>query len=273
MSAIATLRLGPAALDVHGVPQSVAMESDSTLDEARDALHDARSVAVLTGAGVSAESDIPTFRDAQTGMWAAFDPRQLASPEGFADDPERVWNWYLWRRELVARSRPNAGHDALAALQRIRPGVTLITQNVDGFHQQAGARDVLELHGNLQRTICSVTHRVIDTDWLERHAETFPPPSPHHADGLARPDVVWFGEALPAAVIEAAFDAASSCELMLVAGTSGEVHPATSLPFIARDHGARIIDVNPERTPISRIADWHLVGSSARWLPALVRRA
>ena len=219
---------------------------------------------------MSAESDIPTFRDAQTGMWASFDPRQLASPEGFADDPGRVWNWYRWRRELVARSRPNAGHDALAALQQSRPGVTLITQNVDGFHQQAGARDVLELHGNLQRTVCSITHEVIDAEWLERHADAAPPPSPHHADGLARPDVVWFGEALPAAVIEAAFDAASGCDLMLVAGTSGEVHPAASLPFIARDQGARIIDINPESTAISRMADWHLVGPSARWLPALI---
>lgn len=247
------------------------MTRDETLlTEARRALRDAERIAVLTGAGVSAESDIPTFRDAQTGMWASFDPRQLASPEGFADDPGRVWNWYRWRRELVARSRPNAGHDALAALQQSRPGVTLITQNVDGFHQQAGARDVLELHGNLQRTVCSITHEVIDAEWLERHADAAPPPSPHHADGLARPDVVWFGEALPAAVIEAAFDAASGCDLMLVAGTSGEVHPAASLPFIARDQGARIIDINPESTAISRMADWHLVGPSARWLPALI---
>ncbi|MBY6203955.1 SIR2 family NAD-dependent protein deacylase [Halomonas denitrificans] len=247
------------------------MTLDRTLlNEARDALRAADRVAVLTGAGVSAESNIPTFRDAQTGMWARFDPRQLASPEGFAEAPDRVWNWYRWRRELVASSRPNAGHDALATLQRSRPGVTLITQNVDGFHQQAGARDVLELHGSLQRTVCSVTRRVIDQDWLDEHADAEPPPSPHHPDGLARPDVVWFGEALPAAVIDAALDAAARCDLILVAGTSGEVHPAASLPFIARDHGARVIDVNPEATAISRMADWHLAGPSARWLPALI---
>lgn len=239
-------------------------------DGARAAIRGADRIAVLTGAGVSAESGIPTFRDAQTGMWASFDPHQLASPEGFVDDPARVWDWYQWRRELVGRSRPNAGHAALARLQQSHPSCTLITQNVDGLHQQAGSRDVLELHGNLQRSICSVTRKSIDRSWLDEHSEERPPHSPHHSEGLARPDVVWFGEALPADVLEAAFQAASTCDLMLVAGTSGEVHPAASLPFIARDSGARIIDVNPEPTAISRMADWHLAGPGATWLPRLL---
>lgn len=227
-------------------------------------------IAVLTGAGVSAESGIPTFRDARTGIWARFDPRQLASPEGFAEDPARVWDWYQWRRTLVARSAPNAGHQALARLQQMSAKVTLITQNVDGLHQLAGAIDVLELHGNLQRSICSITRRPIGEAWLAEHAEDHPPRSPHHPDGLARPDVVWFGEALPSQVLEAALAAATACQLMLVAGTSGEVQPAASLPFIARDHGAVIIDVNPERTAIGGIAEWHFEGAGAHWLPRLI---
>lgn len=237
---------------------------------ARAAIDAADRIAVLTGAGASAESGIPTFREAQTGLWARFDPRQLASPEGFAEHPARVWDWYCWRRELIARSEPNRGHFALARLQQGKPGLTLITQNVDGLHQRAGSTDVLELHGNLQRTICSVTGRLIDADWLTRHSDAHPPPSPHHPDGLARPDVVWFGEALPPATLERAFAAAADCELMLVVGTSGEVHPAASLPAIARDHGARVIDINPERTAISTIAELHLRGAGSECLPALV---
>jgi NAD-dependent deacetylase len=245
-------------------------DSRPALNEARRRIDAARRIAVLTGAGVSAESGIPTFRDAQTGLWAKFDPRQLASPEGFADEPGRVWDWYQWRRRLIGRSTPNAGHLALAELQRRRPGLVLITQNVDGLHQQAGSRDVLELHGSIQRTICSVTRRVIEEDWLTAHADAHPPPSPHHADGLARPDVVWFGEALPSDVLEAALEAVSVCDLMLVVGTSGDVHPAAGLPRIARDHGATIIDVNPEPDAIGPIADLVIARPGAEALPRLL---
>lgn len=240
------------------------------LEDARSILDAAARIAVLTGAGASAESGIPTFRDAQTGMWARFDPHQLASPEGFAEHPGRVWDWYQWRRELIGRSEPNPGHFALARLQRLKPGMTLITQNVDGLHQRAGSTEVLELHGSIQRTVCSVTRRSIDEDWLERHADDHPPPSPHHEHGLARPDVVWFGEALPGSVLEQAFEAAAACDVMLVVGTSGEVHPAASLPGIARDAGACVIDINPERTPISAIAEIHLRGTGSDCLPRLV---
>jgi NAD-dependent deacetylase len=234
-----------------------------------EALRSARSIAVLTGAGVSAESGIPTFRDAQTGMWAKHDPMQLASPEGFERDPGLVWNWYADRRRMIARARPNAGHEALARIERRVPGFTLITQNVDGFHQAAGSSNVLELHGNIRRNVCSRSGRPIDDDWIERHADAAPPPSPHHADGLARPDVVWFGEMLDERVLQAAFDAADACELMIVAGTAGAVHPAASLPVIARERGAAVVDVNPDAGEIARIADWHLQGPASAWLPRL----
>lgn len=235
-------------------------------------LNAARSVAVLTGAGVSAESGIPTFRDAQQGLWADFDPLALASPEGFDADPERVWKWYQWRRALINENHPNAGHHALAEMESRIEQMTLITQNVDGFHQQAGSKQVLELHGNIHRSICSRTGETIDDDWIARHCERQPPPSPHHPQGLARPGVVWFGEALDTQILDAAFNAASHCDLMIIAGTAGAVQPAASLPLMARDAGARLIDINPEHGEISALADWHLVGTSAHWLPELLNK-
>jgi len=235
-----------------------------------DMLHHVRRVAVLTGAGVSAESGVPTFRDAQAGLWAEYDPMTLASPEGFARDPALIWDWYQWRRELVAASRPNEGHRALAALQSDYDEWTLITQNVDGLHQLAGATDVLELHGNIQRTICSVTRKVISEAWLAQHEDQHPPPSPHHPDGLARPNVVWFGEALDSSTLNAAFAAASRCELMIVAGTAGVVHPAASIPRVALEAGATVFDINPQSSELSHLAEWHLVGTSAYWLPRVL---
>lgn len=244
------------------------MTADELPGELVDCLRQAERVAVLTGAGVSAESGVPTFRDAQTGLWARHDPMTLASPEGFARDPALVWNWYQWRRELIAGARPNAGHTALAELGA---GVhlDLITQNVDGLHQRAGSENVLELHGNIQRTICSSTRKIIDPAWLERHADQQPPPSPHSRDGLARPDVVWFGEALDRDTLERAFAAAGACDLMIVAGTAGAVQPAASLPVVAVDNGASVIEINPATSELTRLADWHLKGGSAVWLPRL----
>ncbi|MEM7054785.1 MAG: NAD-dependent deacylase [Pseudomonadota bacterium] len=232
-------------------------------------LESADHIAVLTGAGVSAESGIPTFRDAQTGLWAQYDPMTLASPQGFAENPALVWRWYQWRRGLTAIARPNPGHDALAMLERKKPELKLITQNVDGLHQQAGSRYVLELHGNIGRTICSITGQTIDQDWLDAHADQEPPPSPHHADGLGRPDVVWFGEALDKEILNRAVQAADQCDLMIVAGTAGVVQPAASLPAIAKQAGASLVDINPEPTEISLIADWKLRGTSAEWLPRI----
>lgn len=243
----------------------------STLpDELVQTLSQARRLVALTGAGVSAESGIPTFREAQRGLWAQFDPMALASPEGFAADPKRVWGWYQWRRKLIDSSHPNAGHQALAQLSAMVEQFCLVTQNVDGFHQLAGSTDVLELHGNITRTICSRTRKVVDPDWLVRHADQHPPPSPHHADGLCRPDVVWFGEALDEQVLTRAMKESSQADLMIVAGTAGAVYPAAGLPALAAENGARIIDINPEATAISRLADWHLSGPSTHWLPRLV---
>ena len=233
-------------------------------------LASARFVVVLTGAGVSAESGVPTFRDAQQGLWAHHDPMQLASPEGFARDPKLVWDWYRWRRKLIAETSPNHGHLALAALARHVAKLVLVTQNVDGLHQLAGSERVVELHGNIQRSICSTTRRLIAEEWLREHAEHTPVPSPHHPQGLARPDVIWFGESLHEAVLGKAFAAAQDCDLIIVAGTSGVVHPAASVPVVAIEHGARMIEINPVETELTRLADWHLVGPSATWLPRLV---
>jgi NAD-dependent deacetylase len=239
-------------------------------DELLNCLSEASKVVVLTGAGVSAESGIPTFREAHTGLWARYDPMELASPEAFERDPSTVWAWYQWRRELIARTQPNPGHHALAELQHLVTELVTITQNVDGFHALAGSDDVLELHGNIHRNICSRTARQIEADWLERHDGHQPPPSPHHRQGLARPDVVWFGEALDAATIEKAFSAAESCDVVITAGTSGAVQPAASIPVAAVRAGAVMIDINPEPNELSRFARWHLAGPSATWLPALV---
>lgn len=234
-----------------------------------ECLADAGRWAVLTGAGISAESGIPTFREAHTGLWARYDPVDLASPEAFERDPATVWDWYQWRRELVAQSRPNAGHHALAKLQARFPAFTLVTQNVDGFHALAGADNVLELHGNIRRNVCSRTGRCIEDAWIERHRDRRPPPSPHHPDGLARPDVVWFGEVLDDQVLQAAFDAADACEVMLSIGTSGAVQPAASVPVVAARAGAKLIDINPEENELTALAHWHLRGTASEWLPAL----
>lgn len=247
------------------------IQADAELcPELLDRWRAARRIAVLTGAGVSAESGIPTFRAAQTGLWAQHDPMQLASPEGFAADPTLVWDWYAWRRRLIAEAQPNPGHHALARLGEAHPAFTLITQNVDGLHQRAGSRAVLELHGNITRTICSKTRRPISEDWLARHADSRPPPSPYVADGLARPDVVWFGEALDAAVLDQATRAVQACDLMLIVGTAGAVHPAAGLAAVAHSAGALLIEINPETSALTRLADWHLAGPSAHCLPRLV---
>lgn len=233
-------------------------------------LQQARRIAVLTGAGMSAESGVPTFREAQTGLWARFDPMELATPQAFQREPQRVWDWYQWRRKLIDDSRPNAGHHALAALEPRCVGFTLITQNVDGFHQLAGSRHVLELHGNIRRSVCSSTGQSIDQAWLEQHRDCSPVPSPHHPAGLARPDVVWFGESLDSATLNAAFRAAADCDLMLVVGTSGLVQPAASIPVVAVEHGAVMAEINPVASELTRHACWHLQGTSATWLPRLI---
>lgn len=229
-------------------------------------LRQARRVAVLTGAGISAESGVPTFRQAQTGLWARYDPQQLATPQAFRRQPQLVWDWYAWRRGLVAGVEPNPGHFALAEIERRVPQFTLITQNVDSLHQRAGSRAVLELHGNISRTTCSREGRVVEA-WPE--SDERPPRCPH-CGAFLRPDVVWFGEALPADVLEAAIAATRTADVFLTIGTSGLVHPAASLPLLAARQGAVTVEVNPEETPLSEEMTYCLRGPSGVLLPALV---
>jgi NAD-dependent deacetylase len=231
----------------------------------------ARRCAALTGAGVSADSGVPTFRDAQTGLWSKFDPARLASPEGFRADPRLVWRWYAWRRQLVAAAAPNAGHLALAQASRHFERFALITQNVDGLHARAGSRDVIELHGNILRTKCFAECGIRYDDPGQLPAGE-PPRCPHCGEWL-RPDVVWFGEALDPAVLARAEEAASACDVMLVVGTSGLVYPAAGLPALARASGARVVVVNPNRSELDDLAEVVVRAPAAEALPALLAAA
>ncbi len=233
------------------------------------ALRAARAVGVLTGAGISAESGIPTFRDAQTGLWARFRPEELATAEAFRRDPALVWDWYAWRRGLVAGAAPNAGHRALARLERLVPALVLVTQNVDGLHQRAGSANVVELHGNLHRSRCFAEGVVIAGD---PGAGERPPRCPRCGAHL-RPDVVWFGEALPAQALERAETAARACDVFFSIGTSGAVFPAAQLPLTARAAGATVVEINRDPTPLTGAASFSLLGPSGTILPALVDAA
>ena len=208
-------------------------------------------VVALTGAGISAESGVPTFRG-PGGLWERYRPEELATPEAFARDPKRVWAWYAWRRERIARAEPNPAHQTLAEVEAALPGFLLITQNVDGLHQRAGSRRVIELHGNLWRVRCTREGRT----WEDGRVPLpeIPPRCPA-CGALLRPDVVWFGEPLPSAAWSQALEAARQAEIFLVIGTSGTVEPAASLPRLARSHGARIIEFNLEETPLTPLAD------------------
>lgn len=228
----------------------------------------ARHVAVLTGAGVSAESGVPTFRDAQTGYWAQFRPEDMATEEGFRAHPQRVWDWYQYRRELLAGVQPNAGHHALAAFAQQHPGrLTLITQNVDGLHQRAGSVGVLCLHGDI------FEDRWLDTPrnccWVE-HAVAGRPPYCDRCGNLLRPGVVWFGEPLPWAVLDAAQTAAGQCDLMLVVGTAGAVYPAAGLAHQGHAAGARVVVINPAFSELDGVAHAVLRGTAATLLPQLL---
>jgi len=233
-----------------------------------ETLRAARHVAVLTGSGVSAESGVPTFRDAQTGLWSKFRPEDLATPEAFQRNPRLVWDWYAWRRQLVAEAKPNPGHFALAELERRLPKFTLVTQNVDGLHQRAGSREVIELHGNINRTKCFEENLAVDT-WNDTGDG---PPRCPRCGGRLRPDVVWFGEMLPPDAIDRAFGASRSCDLFLSIGTSTLVHPAAALPFEALQGGATVVEINPDATPLTPRVTFALRGASGVILPELVRQ-
>lgn len=240
---------------------------DELVGRAAEALHKARHVCVLTGAGISAESGIPTFRDALTGLWSKFRPEELATPEAFARDPETVWSWYEWRRELIRQAQPNPGHHALAELAARVPRLTLVTQNVDGLHQRAGSPGVLEYHGNILRDRCTVEQIV-----AERSEDTRTGlPRCAACGGLLRPDVVWFGEAIPPGPMTLAAAAAEECDVFLSVGTSSLVYPAAGLAEVALRRRATVIEVNPNATDLSPHSHLVLAGPSGQILPALVQ--
>lgn len=240
----------------------------SDLAGAASILRRVARVVAMTGAGISAESGVPTFRDAQTGLWSNFAPEDLATPEAFKRNPKLVWQWYAWRRELVAKAQPNAGHLALVELERRVPQFTLITQNVDGLHHRAGSRNVIELHGNITRTKCFEENVVVES-WKE--TDETPPRCPRCGSWL-RPDVVWFNEMLPEEAVGQAIAASRKCNIFLAIGTSNQVYPAASLPFEALDAGATVVEINPDQTPLTPKADIALRGASGLILPELVRR-
>jgi len=227
----------------------------------------AERVVALTGAGVSAESGVPTFREAQTGLWAQYRAEELATPEAFQRQPKLVWDWYEWRRTLVAKAAPNPGHFALSELEQLVPEFSLLTQNVDGLHQRAGSQRVIELHGSIFDTLCFDEGTQVLT-WSDDGS--VPPRCPRCA-GWLRPGVVWFGEPLPEAALASASRAAAECQLLLSIGTSSLVHPAARLPYDAKAAGALIVEINPTETALSKHADYVLRGPAGEMLPQLLR--
>jgi len=235
------------------------------LEQAREWLTQAKSVAVLTGAGISAESGVPTFRGAG-GLWKEHKAEDLATPEAFARDPRLVWEWYNWRREIIAKATPNAGHKALVQIEIRKPRFTLITQNVDGLHDMAGSGKILKLHGDIWRMHCLDCK----ANFPNRRVP-LPKMPPHCAcGGMARPGVVWFGEPLPEGMMKEAEHAASSAEVFLVVGTSAAVYPAASLVPYAKQAGAKVIEINTELTSMSKVVDCVLQGPAGEILPKLL---
>lgn len=226
----------------------------------------ARRVAALTGAGVSAESGVPTFRG-KDGLWRSFRAEDLATPEAFARDPKLVWEWYDWRRNLIAPLSPNPGHRALARMETLFPGFTLITQNVDGLHRAAGSAAPVEMHGNIWMTRCAREGTVREN--RQTPLPQIPPRCPQ-CGALLRPHIVWFGEALDPEILDRAFTAAREAELFFVIGTAAAVQPAASLAGVAGERGALVVEVNVEETPVTQLAGLSLRGPSGKILPELV---
>ena len=237
------------------------------VERARALVERAKRPVVFTGAGVSAESGIPTFRDALTGLWERYDPEQLATEAGFRTDPELVWCWYASRRERIAQARPNPAHLAIAAFGRRNAALQVVTQNVDGLHQRAGSTDVLELHGSILAVRCLEGCAGPAPGW---QSDPRVPPRCPRCGAPLRPDVVWFGELLPQRALQRAQQAAACCDLMVVVGTSALVYPASELPFTAARSGAQVICVNPEPTAIDEIAAVALHGKAGELLPRVL---
>ena len=229
-----------------------------------DKIKQAKRGFALTGAGISAPSGIPTFRG-EDGFWKDKDPHELASPSGFSKDPELIWNWYNYRRKIIRNSEPNSAHYALSKIEDSFEEFTIITQNVDNFHQQAGSKNVLELHGNIFRNKCNECGKLFgDINSKELpHCEV--------CGGLIRPDVVWFGEALSREVLETAWQWCENCDICMVIGTSAMVQPASSIPLISREKGAFVIEINKNSTVISSYVDESIIGDVSTVLPLLCK--
>jgi NAD-dependent deacetylase len=235
------------------------------VQQAREWLKNASRVVALTGAGISAESGIPVFRGSG-GLWRQFRPEDLATSGAFARNPKLVWEWYQWRRGLIATAEPNPGHFALAELERRAGQFTLVTQNVDGLHDRAGSSRIVKLHGDIWNVRCmDCAREAVDT-----RIEIAELPPRCECGGLLRPGVVWFGEALPEGVWESARQAVASCELLLVIGTSAMVYPAAGLVPLAKSYGAKVVELNLEETPLSGDVDLLLRGKAGELLPRLL---
>jgi len=245
--------------------EQTANHMDDPLESVRILLQTSARICVLTGAGFSAESGIPTFRG-PGGLWRKFRPEELATAAAFTRDPVLVWEWYQWRRGIIAAAQPNPGHLALAALESRTPAFTLITQNVDGLHQRSGSRNVLEIHGSIWMLRCTSCGESQSNHQVP--LATLPPECA--CGGLLRPGVVWFGEGLDEQVWQRAVDAVCSAELFLVAGTSAVVYPAASLAPLSKRSGACVVEINLEETPISDAVDASLRGTSGEILTALL---
>lgn len=238
------------------------------IERARTLLRDARNVAVLTGAGISAESGVPTFRGSG-GLWRQFRAEDLATAQAFRRDPQLCWEWYDWRRSVLAKVRPNPGHYALAELERRKPQFTLITQNVDGLHNKAGSTKLLEIHGSIWALRCTGCM----CEWVDRTVPLAMLPKCEACGALARPGVVWFGESLNPRIWAEAERAGCAADVLLVVGTSATVYPAAGLAPLARSFGAKVIEVNIEPTPVSGLVDCALTGPSGEILPQVVPAA
>lgn len=244
----------------------------TNLQKAKTAIANAKHLVVLTGAGVSAESGVPTFRDALTGLWAKFDPTALATPEAFLRDPALVWGWYEWRRKMLLAVEPNPAHFSLAQLAKQAAKFTLITQNVDDLHERAGSENVLHLHGSMfapRCLSCGQSHTFTAPPTLKEEQKLEPPVCPN-CQGLIRPGVVWFGEAMPEAEMQQAYAAAESCDVFLSVGTSGLVYPAAGLPEVAAQQGAQVFHINPQPAQVRFSNEYQLTGKAGEILPQLI---
>lgn len=241
------------------------MHSDEVTDRIRNAEH----VAVLTGAGISAESGIPTFRD-PGGLWEEFEPQELANVDAFLDNPELVQGWYRHRRQVVEDAEPNDGHRALVDLETHVDAVTVVTQNVDDLHNRAGSRTVVELHGNITHNYCMDCETDVAPGRVDEAIQDGQPATCPECGGLVRPDVVWFGEMLPPGAMDAASEAAQTADVFFSIGTSTVVYPAARLPMLAKESGAYVVEVNPDPTPITGDVHESLQGPAGEVLPKII---